>query len=73
MIGDTEMKKTQAKKSYQELKLSLDAILSQLQHEDTDIDTAITLHQQGQSILNDLQTYLKRVAEKAEIEIKKIN
>ncbi|MGI9027646.1 MAG: exodeoxyribonuclease VII small subunit [Candidatus Saccharimonadales bacterium] len=67
------MKKNEEAKSYQELKQSLDAVLARLQHEDTDIDAAITLHEDGQAILKELNAYLQRVAKHAEIDIKKLN
>lgn len=51
--------KADEKKSYQELKNELEAILEQLQHEDTDIDSAIALHKKGQDVLKQLESYLK--------------
>ncbi len=67
------MKKTNDSQSYQELKKSLDEILIKLQHPDTDIDAAITLHAEGQKVLNELDTYLNKIASNSEIKIKKID
>lgn len=49
------------KKAYQELKDELEAVLAQLQHEDTDIDEAVELHKKGQKILKQLEEYLGEV------------
>ena len=67
------MKKTNDGQSYQELKQALDAILAKLQHPDTDIDAAITLHAEGQKVLNQLDVYLQKIADSNEIKIKKID
>lgn len=61
------MKQTNDKQSYQELKHLLDEILLKLQNEDTDIDEAITLHADGQKILSQLDAYLQKIADTAEI------
>lgn len=47
-----------AKKTYQELKNELEAVLEQLQNEDTDIDQAVELHKQGQKLIKELEGYL---------------
>ena len=56
--------------SYQELKTELDNILAELQHEDTDIDKAVELHKQGRKVLKELETYLQKIADNAELDIK---
>jgi exodeoxyribonuclease VII small subunit len=61
---------TQKDQSYQELKEQLDSILSQLQHEDTDIDKAVELHKNGQQILKELETYLGEVIKNTDVKIK---
>jgi exonuclease VII small subunit len=67
------MTKTNKGQSYQELKQALDAVLAKLQHPDTDIDAAITLHAEGQKVLNQLDAYLQTIAASTEIKIKKID
>lgn len=64
---------TKKLKSYKELKQSLDATVLKLQHEDTDIDEALILYKEAQSIIKELDEYLAGVANKAEIDIKKLN
>lgn len=49
------------KKSYQELKNELEAVLEQLQHEDTDIDEAVELHKKGQDLVKQLEAYLGKI------------
>jgi exodeoxyribonuclease VII small subunit len=46
------------KKTYQELKNELGAVLEQLQNEDTDIDQAVELHKKGQKLIKELESYL---------------
>ncbi len=57
------------KKSYQELKSELDAVLVELQHEDTDIDKAVELHKQGTKLLEQLDAYLAGIAQDADLEV----
>lgn len=59
-------------KSYQELKQALDEILVRLQSGETDIDEAVKLHAEGQKILKQLDAYLQKIADKHELEIKKV-
>lgn len=66
------MKKTDGKQSYQELKQALDEILIKLQNPETDIDEAMKLHSEGQKILARLDAYLQKIADMAEIDIKKV-
>lgn len=66
------MKKTDDTKSYQELKQALDEILVKLQHPDTDIDEAMSLHAEGQKVLSRLDAYLQKIADTSEIDIKKV-
>lgn len=64
---------TKKSQSYQELKQSLDTTVAKLQHEDTDIDEALVLYKEAQSIIKELDEYLAGIADKAEIDIKKLN
>ncbi len=67
------MKKMNAStQSYQELKQALDNVLTQLQHEDTDVDEAVKLHAEGQKILIQLGAYLKNISKQTNIDIKKV-
>lgn len=50
--------------SYQDLKQKLEQILSELQHEDTDLDKAIELHKEGQVVLKQLEDYLSEITSK---------
>ena len=54
------------KKSYKQLQAELDEILSKLQSAELDIDEALGLYKQGQSLLKTLEDYLKNA--KNEIE-----
>lgn len=56
--------------SYQELKDKLEAVLGQLQHEDTDVDKALELHKEGKKILDQIETYLGDASKKAGLDIK---
>lgn len=64
---------TKKSQSYQQLKQSLDTVVAKLQHEDTDIDEALILYKEAQSIVKELDEYLANIADKAEIDIKKLN
>ena len=57
------------KKSYKQLQAELDEVLSKLQSAELDIDEALGLYKQGQSLLKTLEDYLKN----AKNEITKIN
>lgn len=57
-------------KSYKELKQELDAILVRMQQEDTDIDEAMKLHEQGQAIHKQMDTYLAKIAKDANLQSK---
>lgn len=50
--------------SYKELKLQLDEVLAKLQHEGTDIDEAIKLHEQGRELISKMEKYLENAAGK---------
>ena len=54
--------------NYQQLKTELDEVVSELQHESTDIDKAIELHKKGKELLKQLDNYLNKVTSE---EIKK--
>ena len=57
------------KKSYKQLQAELDEILAKLQSSDLDIDDALDLYKQGQSLLSALEDYLQN----AKNEITKLN
>ncbi len=63
---------TGSKKSYQQLKTELENILHELQHEDTDIDKAVELHERGQKILKEIESYLDNLTGQTDIKIKKL-
>ncbi len=50
--------------NYRKLSDELDNILNQLQSGELDIDKAINLHERGQIIIKQLQTYLKTAENK---------
>lgn len=56
-------------KTYQDLKIELDEVLSDLQHEDTDIDKAIELHKRAQKIILEIEKYLDKSAKSAGLDI----
>jgi exodeoxyribonuclease VII small subunit len=49
---------SQTELSYRELQDQLDDVLSQLQAEDVDVDTALKLYEQGQKLVKKLETRL---------------
>jgi exodeoxyribonuclease VII small subunit len=55
-------------RSYQEIKLDLDAVIQNLQAEDIDVDNAIKLYSDGQKLIKEMDDYLK----KAKNQIKEI-
>lgn len=55
-------------RSYQEIKLDLDAVIQNLQAEDIDVDKAIKLYSDGQKLIKEMDDYLK----KAKNQIKEI-
>lgn len=59
--------KQESEQTYRQLKQELEQILGRLQHEDTDVDEAITLHKQGQATIKKLEQYLKEASKKAGI------
>ena len=54
--------------TYRELSDQLEAVLAQLQAEDIDIDTALSLHEQGMKLVSQLEARLKH----SEVTIKKL-
>lgn len=46
------------KKSYQQLQAELDEVLILLQSGELDIDKALTLHKQGEKLVEELEAYL---------------
>ncbi|HSX23915.1 MAG TPA: exodeoxyribonuclease VII small subunit [Candidatus Saccharimonadales bacterium] len=48
-----------SKKSYRDLQTQLDAVLTQLQSAELDIDKALELYKKGQALVKELETYLK--------------
>ena len=52
--------------SYKDLQAELDRVLGELQSSELDIDQALTLYKRGQTLLTELETYLKNA--KNEIE-----
>jgi len=46
-------------RSYQEIKLDLDAVIQNLQAEDIDVDKAIKLYSDGQKLIKEMDDYLK--------------
>jgi exodeoxyribonuclease VII small subunit len=61
---------TKQTKSYQDLKMNLEAILSKLQNDDVTLDEAIELHKQGETVLKELEAYLADVTAKTKLDIK---
>lgn len=59
---------TNKTRSYQSLSEELDAILSQLQTEDTDIETAVKAYERGMALVAELEKQLKN----AQNRVKKI-
>ncbi len=49
---------TKKTKSYRDLQTELDNVLSELQSAELDIDRALTLYKQGQTLITELETYL---------------
>lgn len=49
---------TKKTKSYRDLQTELDNVLSELQSAELDIDRALTLYKQGQSLITELEAYL---------------
>lgn len=47
-------------KNYTELKLELDNILSELQKEETNLEEAVILYEQGLKVANMLKSYLEK-------------
>lgn len=47
------------KKSYKQLQSELDSILTQLQSADLDIDKAMDLYKKGQTLVTQIEDYLK--------------
>ena len=52
-------------RSYQDLQHELDAVLSELQDESTDLDTAAALHKRGLELIQDLRVYLEHIEKEA--------
>jgi len=52
------------KKTYATMSRDLEEILESLQNSSTDIDEAIKLHERGQKLIADMQTYLKQAENK---------
>jgi len=50
---------TKAKQNYQVLKLELDTILSELQHDDVDVDQTLVKYQRGLELVQQLEAQLK--------------
>lgn len=57
------------KNNYSQLKLQLDQLISQMEDESLDIDEALKLYQKCQSLIAEMDKYLKT----AEVQIKKIS
>ncbi len=57
---------TKKQKSYKELQSELDEVLGELQSSELDIDKALTLFKQGQTLISELEDYLNHA--KNEIE-----
>lgn len=57
------------KPGYEQLKAELDAILSQLQREDLDVDTALQAYKRGLELVQQLEKHLKN-AENQVVELK---
>ena len=49
------------KATYRELQDKLEAVMAELQAEDVDVDTALEKYQEGQKLIEELETRLKAV------------
>lgn len=56
------------KRSYQQLRTELDALLDAIQDPEIDIDQALVLHEKAQKVIRELETYLGE----AELKIKQL-
>ncbi len=56
-------------RTYTEIKNELDQVVSALQKEDLDVEEALTLYEQGQQLIKELENYLQQ-AENKVIELK---
>lgn len=60
-------------RSYKLIKQELDEVVSRLQDDETDVDSVIELYQKGQSLIKELENYIKTAENKIkEIKPKKI-
>lgn len=50
---------TKKKTNYAELKAELEAIMSKLQSNDIDVDTALALHEQAEALIAELEKHLE--------------
>lgn len=52
------------KQSYKELKQRLDEIIEKMQNPETDLDEMLSLHKEGEKIIQSMQEYLKEIDKK---------
>ncbi|MDQ5971893.1 MAG: Exodeoxyribonuclease small subunit [Patescibacteria group bacterium] len=55
-----------AKQSYKTLQAQLDAVLTEMQSDDIDVERALELYADGQKILAELEAYLKTAENKVQ-------
>ena len=65
---------TKPSRSYKEIRDELNVLIDKLQDDNTDIDSVIELYQKGQSLVKELESYIKNAENKIkQIKPKKSN